>query len=559
MRFMLRALIVALSFAAVSCTTKDGDGAAKGPGGTLIISIGADPKVLIPPLATSTQSKLIIDMLYEPVAMIGDELNTVGTAGFTGRLADRWEWSRDSTSIAFHLNPKARWHDGQPVVAGDVKFSFDVYKNPATRANGAQSLASIDSVSVRDSSTFVVWYHERSPEQFFSFVYNVTPFPQHVYGKDPVDKLAASPVARTPVGSGRFRFVKWEAGSLVELVADTTSWRGRPSLDRLIFSVTPEQTARSAKVLAGESDFIEMLRGDAVQQAAKSTVVVPVNYRSLSYAAMLFRLRDTDGKRPHPIFGSRDVRRAIAMAIDRPTLVRNILDTLGAPGIGPITRALGVAGDSDRQAAYDVDGARKLLDAAGWRDTNGDSVRDRAGKPLAFDLLVQASNVPQNRAALIMQDQLLKVGVKVAIKPIEYTVLVQHFMTKEFDALLIGFQNDPSPSDIRNNWTTQASRAGGGFNKSSYENPAFDATLDSAVSAFDPATSAELYKRAVAIILADVPAIWLYEPRGVGAVHRRVQTVGLRPDFWWAHLDEWTIDPAKMIDRDRIGLRVATR
>jgi peptide/nickel transport system substrate-binding protein len=274
---------------------------------------------------------------------------------------------------------------------------------------------------------------------------------------------------------------------------------------------------------------------------------------------MVFRVLDSDDKRPHPLFGDRRVRRAIAMSIDRPTMVQNILDTLGAPGIGPIVRSLGVVGSKDAQVGYDVDGAKQLLDSAGWRVAEGDSVRTKAGRRLAFTVLVQSANQPQMRSAAIIQEQLRKVGVQLTVTPLEFSVLAQHFMTKKFDALILGFTADASPSGIRQNWSVESARLPGGFNKSGYENPAFDATVDSAASTFDKAKSAELYRRAISILLADVPAIWIYEPRGTGAVHRRVVTAPYRADYWWAHLDEWSIDPEKMIDRDRIGLRVANR
>src|SRR6478672_5024282 len=88
---------------------------AKNTGGTLINSIGADPDILVPPLLSSVQAAEVVDLVYDRLADIGDSLNTLNDAGFTPRLADRWTWSPDSLSIAFHINALAKWHDGQPV------------------------------------------------------------------------------------------------------------------------------------------------------------------------------------------------------------------------------------------------------------------------------------------------------------------------------------------------------------------------------------------------------------------------------------------------------------
>src|SRR5450759_490767 len=93
-------------------------------GGTLAISTGGDPDVLIPSLAATVQATQITDLVYDRLAEIGDSLNIVNDAGFTARLADHWVWSPDSLSIAFHINPRAKWHDGQPVRSSDVRFTL---------------------------------------------------------------------------------------------------------------------------------------------------------------------------------------------------------------------------------------------------------------------------------------------------------------------------------------------------------------------------------------------------------------------------------------------------
>src|SRR5467141_4997092 len=117
------------------------------PGGTLAISIGGDPDVLIPSLVSTVQAAQMVDLVYDRLADIGDSLNVVGDAGFTPRLADRWTWSPDSLSIAFHINPRAKWHDGQPVRSSDVRFTLQTTTD-STLGSGIKALVSnIDSVT----------------------------------------------------------------------------------------------------------------------------------------------------------------------------------------------------------------------------------------------------------------------------------------------------------------------------------------------------------------------------------------------------------------------------
>src|ERR1700736_4744194 len=126
---------------------------AKSSGGTLAISTGGDPDVLIPSLVQSVQGAQITDMIYDRLADIGDSLNIVNDKGFTPRLADRWTWAGDSLSIAFHVNPKAKWHDGVPVRSNDVRFTIASTKDSTLGSSTAALLTNIDSVSTPDSAT----------------------------------------------------------------------------------------------------------------------------------------------------------------------------------------------------------------------------------------------------------------------------------------------------------------------------------------------------------------------------------------------------------------------
>ncbi|MGE5750200.1 MAG: ABC transporter substrate-binding protein, partial [Gemmatimonas sp.] len=104
---------------------------ARANGGTLVVSVGGDPETLLPPLASTTTAQVIGDLVYDRLAEIGDSLNTVGDEGFRPRLAKSWTWAPDSLSITFEMDPRARWHDGKPVTARDVAFTYKVYTDSA--------------------------------------------------------------------------------------------------------------------------------------------------------------------------------------------------------------------------------------------------------------------------------------------------------------------------------------------------------------------------------------------------------------------------------------------
>ena len=203
-------------------------------GGTVAIATGSDPGTFIPALVQTTTAAEIVDMVYDRLADIGDSLNIVGDHGFTPRLADRWTWSRDSLSIAFHLNPNAKWHDGQPVRSNDVRFTIATTKDSSLAAPTASVITNIDSVSTSDSATAVFWFHTRSPQQFYDAVFQNPIIPEHVWKNVAPAAWRAAAQAKNPIGSGRYRFVRWIPSVAVELAADTTNYRGAPKIRRLI-------------------------------------------------------------------------------------------------------------------------------------------------------------------------------------------------------------------------------------------------------------------------------------------------------------------------------------
>lgn len=521
-------------------------------GGTLIIATPADGEPMIPAVLTALSGKQITDQIFEYLADIGPDLNAVGTRGFTPRLASRWEWAPDSMSIAFHIDARARWHDGRPVRAQDVRFSFQMFVNPDVASLHAEGFNNIDSVSVRDSLTAVVWYKKRQPTQFFEVANNLAVVPEHLLKDVKPADLRSSAFARSPVGSGPFRFSRWEPGAIIEIVADTAHYRGRPKLDRVIWSITPDPTTATTRVLAGEADLNEAMRGDALQRVNDVPTIHALIYPGMTFGAFVVNMTDGTGKRPHPIFGERATRVALAMAIDRASSVTNVLDTLGLVASGPFTRAVSTFDSTIAQIPFDAAGSRRMLDSLGWRDTNGDSLRERNGIPLAFRILVPTTSVIRQRLAVLLQDQFAKVGAKVTIDGYDMATFRDQLTTRSFDTFLNGWIVDPNPGSVRNSWSSD-SRAKGGGNFASYSNPTFDAVIDTAALEFDDTKSKALYRRAYEILIADAPAVFIYELRNTLVVHKRFQISGIRPDAWWSELYKWSVPADQRIERDRLG------
>ena len=439
----------------------------------MVVATGGDAETLFPPLAKGLTARQAVDMMFEPLADLGPGLNTIGDAGFRPRLARTWTWAADSLSIAFHLDPRARWHDGAPVVAADVQFTFGVYRDPAVGAPGAAEVAAVESVTVRDVHTPVFWFARRSPEQFYAAAARLRILPAHLLGRIPAADLGASAFARHPVGSGRFRFASWDPQRRLEVVADSANPRGRARLDRVVWTVSPDPASAFALLLSGAADVFEAVRPEHLGAIGRRPELTTVPYPGLQYGYLLFNLR---GEMPRPpgaaaLFGERALRRALTQALDRPAMVRNVFDTLAVVPVGPFTRAQALVDTTARQLPLDPRAARRTLDSLGWRapdgtpDAAGGATRTRGGRALAFTVIVPRSSETRARFAVLIQEQLRAVGVAARVEPLEFTAFMDRVAHRRFDAAINTWSLDnPSPWGVEEAWGSAAARVPGGPN-----------------------------------------------------------------------------------------------
>jgi peptide/nickel transport system substrate-binding protein len=476
-------------------------------------------------------------------------MNTRGEKGFRPQLTDGWRWSADSLSLAFHINPRARWHDGKTVTAHDVQFTFALNRNPALGGGFLSELANIDSVTASDSLTAVFWFHQRLPTQFLDAAAQLLILPAHQLERLDVAKLRDS--SPPPIGTGRFRLRRWDKGSSVEIVADSANYRGRAKLDRVIWTISPEFTTAVTRLFSGDADLFDALSAENLPELARHPNLRAVILPGTDYAFLQFNLRDAEKPtQAHPLFGNRALRRAVAMSIDRKALVKSVLDTLGLVAVGPTVRAFPTTDTLVSQIPFDSAGARAILDSLGWSRHGGRGIRTKNGRELAFNLLVPTSSKNRRRLAVLLQEQLRSIGIRVNIEQMDNSAFMARQQAHTFDAVLGGWHLGASPDGTRLAWSS-AGVGKEGTNFGSYENPTFDAQLDSALLS-DPEHARERFTLAYGTINQDAPAVWLYEPRAAIGLHRRIRTGWMRPDAWWADLGDWHIPPSERLARDGV-------
>lgn len=539
--------LAALAACGVKDTSTTSRAGSDSVGGTVVISTPAEPDNLLPPITNATAGKQVEDLVFQRLAEFGAEQNTVGDEGFTHALATKWTWAPDSLSIAFTLDPAARWHDGTPVRAADVAFSYALYVDPKTASPTASLLANVDSVTATDSLTAVAWFHKRTPSQFFDLTYQLYILPKHLLGTADRTKLASLPFASAPIGSGPFRVVRWVPKQLLELAADTVMKR-RASLDRVVFTIAPDPTTAYTRLATGEADVFEAVRPDKVSEVAANKALTLHAIPGYDYHYLGFNLVDPASGKPHPIFGDRAVRRALTMATDRRAIVANIFDSLATPAHGPYTAIQASADTTVPLLPYSVDSANAILEGAGWL-RGADSIRRRNGTPLRFTILVPSTSVARVRASVLVQEQFRRVGVDAKVEQVDMGAFIGRMQARRFDAIINGWHADPGTSSVRDTWTSTGA-AKGGNNFGAYRNPVFDAQVDSGEMARTPAAMHQHFTAAWRVIADDAPAIWLSDIRQSVAISSRIQVTGMRADAWWAGIPSWRIPADKRIARD---------
>ncbi|HEY7686067.1 MAG TPA: ABC transporter substrate-binding protein [Gemmatimonadales bacterium] len=541
--------IAVLSLGIAAC---DRRGGCRGEycGAVVIAAIGQTVS-LLPPVTDESLDRDIHDQIFLKLADIGMDGSTINEAGFEPQLARSWEWS-DPLTLTFHLDPRARWQDGPPVTAADVAFTFDAYADTLVNSPFGANLRRIASVTATDSLTVTIRFRDRYPEMLYDAVHHVRVLPAHLLQSVPRDQWRTTAFGRAPVGNGPYRFVRWTPGESIELAADSTFFLSRPYIRRLVWRIVADIPTAVTQLVAGEVDALQILITPTnIERARAVERLTLYPYPGTAYGALVFNLRaNGDPKRPHPILADPDVRRALIFATDRDRMLQSVFAGAATVPPAPIPKLWASLWFSDLPVPpYDTAQASRLLERRGWRDTDGDGIRDRNGQKLALHIAVPTTSAVRMQYATLLQEQLRIVGVEVVTDAMDGAALSERTRGGQYDAALLSWVTDPSPSS----GLPQLWRRGGSSNLGRYDSPAFDRQVDQAVTATTQQQATTAWRAALGTLAEDAPAMVLYALENVAAIDRRIADVRIRPDSWVALIRTWRIPPDQLTERDRLG------
>lgn len=450
-------------------------------------------------------------LMFQPL-VTWDEHGEIAPA-----LARSWERSPDARTWTFHLRSDVRWHDGVPTTAHDVKFTLELQARPEVLFDDAWH--DVDSIGVPDDTTLVL--HYRRPKNALNtwMVY----WPRHVLEGIDTRQFMSWDFWMRPVGNGPYRYVRHVPRTMVELEANPDFYAGVPRIGRVIMRFSGGSPI--TELLGGNVDITAWANhADLPKIAADPRFRV---YHQLSPEIPWLKVIAWNQR--HPALADARVRRALTAGINR----RELLSVLNLPpdlrlADAPYTPRQYRRGELPATIPFGPDQARRLLEDAGWRDRDGDGIRERAGRPLRITLLVGAGN--DQAAAVYVQAALRRLGVDVLVTPVDGRVLQARFRSGDFNAAIQPFWNHP---DSHLGWfgpgIEQERRRRPPSAILGYRNAEVARLLAAARAAFDLAERDRLYALAAPLVLADQPITFLYPEAPAYVVSRRVR--GLAPPY----------------------------
>lgn len=510
------------------------------PGGVAVVLFEGEPDELNPLTYSSLPAYQAVHLLFRALARRDTTLS-----GYQPDLASSWELRPDST-VVIRLRRDVRWHDGEPVTAEDVVYTIEMQRDERTASSRQADVAAVRSVTATDSFTVEVEL-ERTGRYTLNALLEVVPVPRHILSGIAPERMKTAPFGRSPVGNGFYRFGRWEAGQNLVLEANTEAPEGRPSLDRIIMRFVPDMNVAMTELLAGQGDLVQKVPPDQMARVEAAEQV------ELHHGPRVRPVWLTWNTRRAPVDDER-VRRAALMAIDRETLAKGLFGEEGEPAYSLIPPALWEHSDDVEPVPFDAEGARRLLAEAGWRDADGDGIRDKDGKPLRIEVDYIAAEQSRQDVLVAMQSMLRRVGIDLVPRGYERTAWVDRLRNQEFTGSMWGWGWGPGVMGSNAEMILHSrSIPPNGPNFAAYSDSIVDALIDSTLVVTDTAVARDVWRRLEQRTIDEVPYAPLFLDPELFGVHVRFRNVEFRGIEWWEDVIYWWVPADERLPRDRVG------
>ncbi|MBI3090888.1 MAG: ABC transporter substrate-binding protein [Candidatus Tectomicrobia bacterium] len=492
------------------------DGARSLPGpsqGVLRIALDSRPTNLDPRFALDANSSRIAQLIFNGLVRY-DERSRVAPD-----LALSWEQPSPTTFI-FHLRPGVRFHDGRPLTAEDVVYTYTSLLDPELASpkrgsyRGLQEVTALDSLTVR----FTLSAYEAPFLGNLSLGILPRPAPAgDARAREGMRTFPPHADQRQLIGTGPFRFARWVGDDALELRANRDSFEGPPKLAGLLFRVIPEQTVSVLELENGGIDLIQNeVAPDLLPRLRRNPALRVVTGPGTNYSYFGFNFTD-------PILRRWEVRAAIAHAIDRRSIIRHLLRGLAEPATGLLS-PLNWAYDGEVATyPYDPARARALLDAAGFPDPDG------AGPAPRFRLHYKTTqNDLRQRIALVLQEELAEIGIELQVRFFEWGTFFADIARGNFQLYTLTWVGVRDP-DIYYYTMHSASEPPQGANRGRYRSAPLDLLLERGRAAGTLEERRAIYSEVQRLVAAELPYVSLWYSTNIAVMRTTVQGFRLHP------------------------------
>ena len=443
-----------------------------------VVRIGwsGSPDNLNPGMAILATSYTIFELVYDSMY----DLNLDGT--FTLSIAESATPSEDGTVWTFKMKDGITWHDGQPLTAEDVAFTYNLYKDtPEYPYLNGYYTTYFSSIEATENNEVVLTLTEAIPnlESQLVFLYIL---PKHVW--EGVNKIEYENFEM--LGSGPFKMAEYVQNEFVRLTANKEHFATPPKVNEVIYQTFDNQDALVQALKTGQVDMITEMTNTSVESLqAEENIEVVIGAPFAPYVAdIIFNQIDPENCPTdeggvctgHPALLDRNVRLAMAHATDKQKIIDVVLLGLGKPGLTLIPEGIGLwYNDTLQDYAYDINKANQILDDSGYLDTDGDGIREMpdGSRPLTFRLNFTSDSIESPRMAELLTEMWGDIGISLEIQAFDADALTSICCPVfDFDIILWGWYSDPDPSALLYVYTADAIPYGS--SETGYLNPTYD-------------------------------------------------------------------------------------
>lgn len=484
-------VIACLVCALGACSTGERVDLGDGSSDRLVAAIAGEPDQLDPNKTSAYFSFEVLENVFD--TLVEPDANLV----MRPALAESWNVSPDQLTWTFHLRPRVTFHDGNPLTADDVVYTYRRIIDE--QLSNIDKLSAVTDVRATDPATVVLRLKQPTP----NLLTNLGGFK----GMAIVSRrnVESGQIATHPIGTGPFAFESQKSGDSITLKSNARYWAGAPKVSGVVFRFIPEKSTALSALQAGEIDWTDSIPTQRVNQLKDDDSVHLAVTPSNDY----WYLALNEARQP---WADARVRQAIAYAIDRDAIVT--ATSYGTAAKNQLAIPEGSFWYTDyTRYGYDIEHAKRLLNEAD-------------ASPKAMDMLVTNEYPETVTAAQIIADNLAPLGITVNIRTVDFATWLDEQNSGHFDMLMMGWLGNIDPDDF---YYAQH-HTKGTSNAQKFSNPQVDRLLDAGRVETNQNARADIYRKAATIIADECSYIYLYNPSVIQAWNKDMSGYEARRD-----------------------------